>query len=351
MRKISLSDLLKGCSPDYNNVQSIFGLTILPITTSKENCLNDYGAPFNFKVNAENYGSLVFYTHSDQPLLIPSAMTLYQEGSQDHAISRPLLVRKGQMVSDYNAMCIEEQQGGLFEEEKSFIPGIVPYALKFRVWDSQEEEGYSKVWEDIKKFNKVKGVNSKHGHLRWFYDRYGEELRKFIAHFEATPNCVGFFTFYRGELMAIDKFPNYDYYGKIWEVLLRECYATMCVGNDKETQSDYPFLPRLSDRTVESEGGYQCLDNIVEIYEQVVDDRIDKLKNQITILLEEELTVGGLVNYSRSVNSSWFVGDFIDDEGLFPLVSLVRRDDFNADSFFKGKEKRKLASEQKAFSL
>lgn len=105
-------------------------------------------------VGVPSYGTLDLQNTADRGLLVaPMHVGFFQEGAQNHATARALVLEAGEVLRVTDAFCVQQAQGGLLQEaQQRFLTlplGLRPAALSLR-----GSAGCGRLWEDIDTFTR-----------------------------------------------------------------------------------------------------------------------------------------------------------------------------------------------------
>lgn len=349
---MNLKDILKGTRIYHEGVQSIAGLTILPLVCDRELSFDDkYASPFAHNVSNTNYGNLTIHrgpAAQDKELLV-MGNTIYvtSYAAQDHLMSKAALLKKQSSQKTFNdARCIQPRQGGTIRSTGDNKVYIAPMKIREAAYNYVGENNYSKIWPDIAKFNQSSGVTGRDAdQLQEYFKVWDSELDKFIAHFERLDNCIGIITLFNDEVVAVDKFPSFTYTAEIWEKLVRDSYASLVIQARVNKVEPKGETKKVNDvkRALSLEA----------IYKQLVDSRRDHYTTLLKEMMEVEFTTKTDADTpgSKILNSEGYVGQVIEDNGVNVMVSIVKKDSFKPESMRKAREMKAIASRQKGFEV
>ncbi|KOR32962.1 hypothetical protein TI05_04000 [Achromatium sp. WMS3] len=216
--------LLSGLIP--GKLQSRGLLEILALFPIQHNARSQFVPPLqNLKLVAvPDYGKMTFRNTTSKGLLIlPMHIGFFQDGAQNHATSRAMVLDAQEDLTATDCFCIQETQGGLLDEaNQRFI--VLPLGLRPRAFVERDEEDFSRLWIHIENYTRKFGV-SKSGHLERFIRPYFPKLQTFRHAFETEPGQIGAVYFIAGQLVGIEVAPNPEYWQDLWPILLIYCYG------------------------------------------------------------------------------------------------------------------------------
>lgn len=345
---MNLVNVLKGCRIVYDGVQSIQGLTIIPLTCDSRFSFNErYAAPDEHGVKTTEYGTVVLENpHSRKMVLVPPHTTYITKGyrAQDHTISKGVVVPPSGKVTLRDSRCVESTQAGFIRSGEDNIMRIAPLALREVAYNYAGVTDYRKLWGSLQRFNQSTGAGSK-AQIKDYFVRWDKDLTQFIAHFERIDNCIGFMTLYEDEVVAIDKFPSFAYTSQIWDRLVRDSYAALVVSAKLANASPASNLPKI--RAIGKNTSIKAM------YESVVEGRVRHYKRlleemvDITFDVKDDSSTSG----SSILSSEGYIGQVISQDGFNVMVSIIKKDKFNPTELRKARAIRALAAEQNLFSV
>jgi hypothetical protein len=175
-------------------------------------------------VQVRTYGSMVLRNTADKGMLIaPMHLGFFQEGAQNHATSRVLVLEAGESLTADDCFCIQQSQGGYLKEaQQRFL--ILPLGLRGAALARQGVDSYSRLWGAIDRYNRSYGI-ARGGHLERFLRPYFARLQPFRHAFETLPGQVGAAYFIGGSLVGIEAAPNPAYWQELAPILNIYCYG------------------------------------------------------------------------------------------------------------------------------
>lgn len=344
---MNLSKILKGCRIAYDGIQSIKGLTLIPLVCDKEMSFDDkYASPFAYDVTTQNYGDLT--VHKDPKEGSKTLLILGQTGfitnhqAQDHMISKAALTKQSVRLTD--SRCVQHRQPGYMTSQMQKFVVIAPMKIREVAYNYVGQPGYDKLWATISEFNSTTG-SGREANIKDYFNKWGKELDQFIAHFERVPKCIGFLTLYNDEVVAIDKFPSFTYTEQIWERLVRDSYAALVIKDQLSKTATKSDL-----KTVKDYGDGVSLE---EMYQRMTTSRNDHYRTLLEEMMDVEFTttVDPDTAGSSILKSDGYVGQVIDDSGINVMVSIIKKESFNPEKMRDARKMRSLAKNQKDFKL
>lgn len=344
---MNLANILKGTSIAYDAIQSIAGLTIVPLTCDPRFSFDDkYDSPYAHKVKTSTYGMVHLMKDSNKAVLVPPHSTYITKGysAQDHLISKAALLEKSETILR-DSRCVESTQPGLISASKQNEHVIAPLALREVAYNYAGQTGYDKLWNAIGQFNSSHNAGAKK-QIKDYFTKWNKELDQFIAHFERIDNCIGFITLYKDEVVAIDKFPSFTYTSQIWDRLVRDSYASLVIKDRLSKTPVQTSLPKVGD----IKDGRLKLSGV---YERLVNSRIDHYKTLMQEVAEIEFSTreDSDTKGSQILTSEGYIGQVIDRQGVNVMVSIIKKASFNPKDMREAREMRRIARDQNLFSI
>jgi len=273
------------------------------------------------EVYTSNYGSLGFRNSSQSVMIVPChAGYVVKQAAQDHAMAHAAVVGAGADRTYDTAMCVQQSQGGLIRRG-GYRMLILPYALREQALQVRNVKSYSKLWEDITRFNRSMGVQAA-GHLEFFLKQFRKELDEFVAEFECVPHQVGAVVLVDNQIVGIERAPSHAYWRSVWPSLIRECYGSLAlqVAHDRGPDAVPPFsrTPLRDD--------IRSLDELESAVADVTRQEEERARSTVRQLLDEKVelqreeTTHGLA--IATVSSRRFTGQVIRDGQRIVYASM-----------------------------
>jgi hypothetical protein len=179
-------------------------------------------------IKVPTYGTVVLRNTATQGVLIvPMHIGFFQEGAQNHATSRVLLIDAGELLEAQDCFCIQQSQGGMLKEaQQRFL--MLPLGLRRAAYEQRKTTGYSRLWGEIETFSRHYGI-SRGGHLERFFRPYFDRLVPLRHALETQPNQVGAAYFIGGRLTGIEVAPTSTYWQDIFPILTIYCYGPAAI--------------------------------------------------------------------------------------------------------------------------
>jgi hypothetical protein len=174
------------------------------------------------------YGKLELQSTAERGLLVvPMHVGFFQEGAQNHATSRALVLEAGERLVVEDCFCIQQAQGGLLKEaQQRFL--MLPLGLRRAALEHRGTAGFSRLWGDIDTFTRQYGV-ARGGHLERFLRPYFSRLQPYRHGLEALPGQVGAAYFVAGQLVGVEVAPNPAYWRDLSPILAIYGYAPAAI--------------------------------------------------------------------------------------------------------------------------
>jgi hypothetical protein len=112
---------------------------------------------------------------------------------------------------------------------------ILPVPLRAPALAMRNQTDYARLWPAVQRFNRAGGLPPV-GNLVTFYTHYRSQLDRFVAEFESVRGQVGAIVFVAGVIAGIERAPSHEYWGAVWEPLVRTCYGAHAVEVARRTK-------------------------------------------------------------------------------------------------------------------
>jgi hypothetical protein len=211
-------------------VQTWGGLEVLSLFPARPEVRSAFVPPLSSLklAGVHTYGKLELHSTAERGLLVaPMHIGFFQEGAQNHATSRALILDAGERLVVEDCFCIQQAQGGLLKEaQQRFL--MLPLALRRAALERRGDCGFSRLWGDIDTFTRQYGV-ARGGHLERFLRPYFPRLQPYRHGLEALPGQVGAAYFVAGRLAGVEVAPNPAYWQDLSPILAIYGYAPSAV--------------------------------------------------------------------------------------------------------------------------
>ena len=184
-------------------------------------------------IRVPRYGTMVLHnTAADGLTIVPMHVGFFQEGAQNHATSRVLILRAGETFEADDCFCIQQAQGGLLKEaQQRFL--VLPLGLRAAALQKRGTNDYSRLWGDIDGYTRRFGV-ARGGHLERFLRPYFARLMPFRHAFETVPGQVGAAYFVAGRPVGVELAPNAAGWRDLAPILSIYCYGPAALLAEQE---------------------------------------------------------------------------------------------------------------------
>lgn len=359
MNNFDVADLLKGLKPIKDRdgnivVQTIGNMQLVCLTADEEFSINRFANPMTVVGSNRSYGHLKLRNKSSDPMIVPGQIAVMtKRAAQNHAMVKAAYVPANNSADFEDAGCVQGSQTGYLNEADNEIRMLPFGAREYVLSKVNETGGHSNVYDSITKVGSETGANSG-TYLDKYFSAHDKKLAEFIAHFERLPNTIGTIVLVDGEIVGVDKFPSYEYTAQIWDVLIRDCYAsiaiteerkgkgskdlftkTMSKNRKKSDETNTQFLRRMLLKTKSNIG-----DGVKERIQEVID---------LSMTAKKDRDVDGYKSFILSAEG--YSGQVIMESDHNHLVSIVKKGAFNPERMRKANVMRTLAKKQTKFSL
>lgn len=359
--KANIQNLLKGMRPlkDDNGrilVQSINNMQIVCLTTDKEYDIDKFGNPLSLLVDTKRgYGHITAYNSSDKPIImLPQSTFITSYSSQDHATLKSSYVPASGSRQIDDSCCVESSQPGFIERsDRGLTRTVLPYFLREKALEKVGQDAYNKLWDDISTFN-ISVNASRQAHISDYYKKHGKKLEQFIAHFERPKNCIGAIVFVDGEIIAIDKFPSFNYTSQVWDTLIRDCYGAVAITEEIKKSDNIKRFTSITDqnRKFDYESVADYLKRTLDLTKKSIEDEVrDRIEEIFDIEFNVSLDSSKDGYKSEILESDGYIGQVVSESGFNHLVSIVKKSSFNPERLRIASELKQKAKRQNDFTL
>lgn len=356
-----LADLLKGCSPIKNEhgqivVQTIHNMKLVCLTTDDEYSINKFANPMKVLASNQSYGHLALRNTSDKDMIVPAQIAVItKQTAQDHGMVKASFVPKMSSKDYRDAGCVQGSQTGYIRESltDSQIRFIPFGAREFIFEKAGATGGHSNIYAAIERMGVQTGSNSG-TYLHKYFDMYDKKLAEFIAHFERPKKCIGVIVLIDDEIVAVDKYPSFEYCEQVWDSLIRDCYGALAIAEErKNKKGDNIFtktLKKTDQKANETTADY-LLRVLGKAKAKITEDVVDKISDLLSVDFNGRLDENSDKYKSYILSHEGYVGQVITEQGFNHLVSIVKREMFNPEKLRNASELMKKAKSQKKFKL
>ncbi len=324
---ITIRSVLRGMQP--GRMQTVGRMQVIPLVGDPDLYDERFVSPTGERTSfgTTDYGKMVFKNDTDKVLLVPCHVGyVVKQRAQNHAMMNTGLVEKGRQKTFSNAACIQASEGGYIHQgdhEDEMI--ILPYALRENALAKRRGGEYSKIWEDISRFNAAMDVpQNQGGHLELFLGHYQKQLDEFVAEFEIVPGQTGAIILVNGQVVGVERAPSPDFWKTVWKPLIRECYGSLAIKASKDARrnGDDPERFRVPLRMT----GIDTLEDLEDAIDEARGAEEDRAKEIVRKLLDEEFNAAeedalnefGVI----TVANDQFKGQIVRDGAKIPYASL-----------------------------
>lgn len=320
--KVTIKELLRGVEAGYP--QTVGYMTVIPLVSDLVD--ERFTVPSKIQTGTHNYGSLeVKNPLRDGIALLPfGGAILTKQMAQNHAVGHALPIAAGEEYIDNTAACIQDSQGGTILMGEHQL-SILPWLLKEPMFKVRGEKVYSKLWSSIKEFNTTLGLEGR-GHLEIYLDHFKKELDQFIAEFEVVYRQVGAVILMNGEVVGVERAPNYAFWQDVWTPLIRECYGSLVLQYRKKYGGNPP-PPKI--RKPLSIGNKKTLSAIADALESAQRSEAGAARKVVRNFIEDDFevkdeNVGSKIKGMKvqSLTNDQFKGQVVKDGSAVVYASL-----------------------------
>lgn len=325
MKEITITEVLRGVTP--GQLQSVGYMQIIPLLIDPELVDKRFVTPDNLRTGSVEYGTVTVENRSSSmSILMAGAGIQTKQSAQDHGVPTAKLMKGRESARINTAFCTQSTQGGMISRG-AHVLSLIPWALREISTATRAITDYTKMWNSIKEFNAQLGLPQQ-AHLELYLKQFKDELDNFIAQFEITNNQIGAIILLNGNVMGVERAPNFEYWKAIWRPLIRECYGSLSLQFAAQNKGKKLRVPATR----------------VPLNPKGIDTAADLYKAVKAAKAKEEETVKGIIRkflkskFARDVeessdsftvetlNNKQFIGQVIRDDDKVVYASLVTRD-------------------------
>lgn len=348
---MNIADFLKGTKLKYDSVQDINGLMIAPLVLEDDSLqLKDkFEVPrlhSSYKVSTSDYGTVEIKNTSDKDVLVlPHEGYVTPKHVQDHLISKATLVKRGSKKTLRDSRCVQSHQGGYISSNDSSLKKyIAPLFLREAAYEEEGHVGYNRIWGYIDQHNRLTNTSSSGGsNLKDYFNKYTDKLAQFIGHFEDIKGCIGYIVFYDGEIVAIDKFPEYRYTKEVFKTMVRDCYGALVIEALAKGITPNTSIKKSRKRSL--------ISFMKETYDNTVNSQKELIRGRLMNLMEVNLEVKNTEEESTTYDSEGYLAQSINVEGFNAAFFLIKKGKFNPETFREAHELRNKERNKSSFKF
>lgn len=365
MNTRDFTELLKGCRPVKDKdgniiVQSIMNMQVVCLTTDAEYSLDSrFANPLTALVAGnQSYGQVSFTNKENKEVILPTQMAVMtKQSAQNHGMIKAGYIEPNANTTYHDAGCVQGGQTGYFRGTQEFR--MIPITMREMLFDTiGHSGGYSRTYPAIQKLGQETGSNTGN-YLNVYFEKYDKKLEQFIAHFERPQNLIGIIVLIDGEIVAIDKFPSFTYAEQVWDLMIRDCYGSLAIISElkHKTSSNEFYKTYMNMKKSHQENVVDLLEKAMKKTKENITSSVqEKIQELLDLTFDATLDTEGQSS-SRTAPKSFvlmaegYVGQVITENEFNHLVSVVKRERFDPNSFREVNELRKKARKQDRFSL
>lgn len=336
---MKVRELLRGTEVAHESVQQIKGLLIVPLTCDASLSLEEvYAPPCKIAWTSHQYGDVSVHNLGRRDTIIPAHTAfITKKAVQDHALSRTSVVKAGGSERHIDARCVQSTQSGTTRNSTDFRQLHLPWSIREIAWSKANTPGMSELWSTLSEFNQTAGSGAAQA-LSPYYQKYDKELDQFIAHFERLDNCIGFFVFFQGSLMGVEKYPSFEYTKEMWKPIVRNMYASLVIQALQARRLSQENLPEFRGTDTLKAAKRALKEYETNLRSRYVDD--------IKAVADMELTGRGNV-----VQNDVLIGDVVQKDDIYPFASLVRKNSFDPRMLRAAATVKRAAASAREFKI
>ena len=307
-------------------------MQIIPLLADRDDTFENYTAfQGSGAVSSSNYGQLVFENKTDKTMIVPTnAAFMSKAFGQDHGMMHAGIISKKSTTTFNTAACVQQTQGGHISSADHKMD-FLPFSLRETALSKRAQTDFKKLWEDIARFNSSLGIRQPSAHLEYFFDNFSKELNDFVAQFEPVKDQIGAIVLLDGNIVGIERTPNYTYWLTVWEPLIRGCYGALAVEYQKN-KTDFSNVKDITKIvTPLNVTKVKSLADLISEYEKAEESQDDKVKKLVRGILDSEVfsdqateqTVSSSVR--KHIQNDHFTGQIVVDGPMCIYTSLITK--------------------------
>lgn len=321
MKDITIASILKGCTP--GRMQSVGYIQVIPLISDIID--ESFSSPVgNIEASTSDYGTLNLKRTSNTPTIFPTGGSVVStQKAQNHASPKGIYLSGKGTYTTKQARCIQDSQGGYIRAERDYHFSVIPWAIREFSMSTKDKTNYSELWPALKEFNQELGLLNR-GHLEYFLEQFKDQLDTFCAEFEVVPKMVGAIILLNGDVIGVERTPNYNFWKSMWKPLIRESYGSVALWFAKHF-SNNPPVPKM--RIPLASAKIQSIKDILPELLKVEKQEEVRVKNVIKGFIKSKFQrkVEQQENDCsfESLENKQFVGQALLKDDGFPYVSLT----------------------------
>ena len=169
--------------------------------------------------NVRTYGEMHLKNTAEVlPTIVPLHLGYFQQGAQNHAMCTAWILTAQEEKLFTDACCIQQAQGGYIKNsDDRFI--VLPHNLRNKAFELKGQNGYSKLWNAIAKFNQAVGLKNR-GHLDELKQAFQPQLLQTTYHLEPQSGQTGAIFLCNDTVVGIELAPDANYWAELHNPLV-----------------------------------------------------------------------------------------------------------------------------------
>jgi hypothetical protein len=339
-------------------VQTIRNMQVVCLTTDEEFSHNKFSNPMHILASNQRYGHLNIRNASDSPTILPAQIAvLTKQSAQNHGMVKGAYIPAASRRDFYDAGCVQGSQTGHIRESRTDTEvRFIPFGAREYIFEKVNVTGsHTNIYDAIDLVGKQTGANSG-TYLDQYFSRHSKELEQFIAHFERPKNTIGVIVLVDGEIVSIDKFPSFEYTEQVWDALIRDCYGSIALTEEKKNSDGITEFSRSISKSPRGENETVAA-YLKRILSNTKKSMSDSAKERLSELMSADFneTVdsneGGYLSEILKSSDGGYIGQVISEAGFNHLVSICKKESFSPERFRKANVMRQKARNQNKFEL
>lgn len=357
------TDLLKGTRPIKDNdgnivVQTIMNMQIVGLTADDEYSLdNRFANPLTaLKASNTSYGQ-VSLSSNKETIAPPQMAIMTKQHAQNHGMVKAGYVKNSKTF--YDAGCVQGSQTGHFTNVSGNELRFIPVTMREMLYERVGNTSYDSIYPAIERLGRDTQSNAG-TYLDVYFSKYDKKLEEFIAHFERPEKLIGVIVLIDGEIVAIDKYPSFNYAEQVWDTLIRDCYGALAIMAELKGQTSRKSFTEVLNQTRPT-NSTSVLDRLEKALNQTKKNITKSVEDKIQDLLDMTLEATNDDDGNRGRASSdpmsyilkneGYIGQVISESNYHHLVSIVKKEAYNPTALRTVNQMKKKARGQNPFSL
>lgn len=318
----NIKNLLRGVTA--GSLQTAGNMSVIPLIMEPRYQKDNFAPVNKLTFRSPSFGTMDFNNPEDAIGIVPTGYSyIDSKQGQDHSMTSTGLIKPKNNRSFTNAKCVQKSQGGRINSTGSVDFRLLPYHLReYCIKYRTNHSDIGNLWPHITNLNTQMEVSGKDGHIEYFYNKFDQELKTFVAQFEVLPNQVGAIVLIGKEVVGIELTPNSKFWNSVWEQLIRDVYGSLSIYRSKHNTASTYRLP-FHTRSTTLAGIRRAVNKALQTQKDFVTDVVDSfISANISTTTDETFRHGNTVLKLETVDNSDLVGQIV-LEGVQPVFISI----------------------------